>query len=367
MKKLFILPLFAALLLLGACESEAPMTAPENVLEPVAASVDAQALPFAIELGDFTSLHADVRHLVGEYQTEWRLIETDEFVGWGDDVVYKPTQLGQHWLACRIWQEEVVVLSDSTRLTVTPPDDVSPISVNAWAATPSALIGTTTLVSVDVEGGEGRLDYLWRKNDGTIVGNTQSIYYDFQSVDPDTLIIFVTDEIGQWDNDSVVLIGQADDDDPEDPEAIDWSVCTNLVTRVNDRQDTEMVEIGYSGEFHLWAKLRFDISPRKDVRIWFTYSDGSVRYFPVIPDVMEQRPAVVMVDLGHALVEEVQSVTLYLTTNPSKAAAGGGDDLKCDGTVKLLELKGSNEVPQGSYDQLIVLRQGGLEPILVSR
>lgn len=358
MKRFFIPPLLVALFFVGACESEAPITAPENIPDSVAASVDASASPSEFQLGQSTSLHADVRHLAGPYQTEWRVVETGELVGWGDDVTYTPKELGQPWLACLIWQEEVVVLADSTRLTVTPPDELEPLVIDNVSASPQAgMVGTETVLDVDTQGGEGILDYVWRTNDGTIVGTNESIYYTFSRVGPDTVTVWVIDEVFQSDQMSVILTGLPGDDDPEDPETIDWVVPTNLVTRSNHRQDTEVVAIGHQGQFHLWAKLRFDISPRKDVRIWFTYADGSVRHFPVIPDVIEQRPAIVMVDLGYGLVEENQEVTLYLTVDPSKAAAGGGDSNKSSGTVKLLELQGSTDLPMSSYDQLITLDQ----------
>lgn len=344
MKRIFFLPLLVALFFFGACESEAPtqMTSPEFVNS---VGLDIIASPSEQQAGKSMSFHA---HIWGtEFdRVEWGIVGQDTLIGFSEDITHTFREQGFYFVGARAFLDSVVVATDTTRVTITPPDNPKPISVTATAAVPVSRVPYTTSLDADVQGGVGLIDYTWRKPDGTILGTTESIYYEVSAVGQDTVWVFAQDEIGQWGNTFVVLTGESGGDNPDEP--INWMVETDLLVRSNHRQDTQVVEINYNGEFHLWAKLRFDVSPRKDVRIWLTYSDGSVRYFPTIPDMVVERPAIVMVDFGHALIEDLQQITLYLTTDPSKS-----DGDKCDGTVRILELYGSNEVPVSGYNQLI--------------
>ena len=94
-------------------------------------------------------------------------------------------------------------------------DDPAELTVTIRMGTLSDTIGRNTGGDADVEGAEGTLDYSWRKNDGTIIGTTESIYYVFESVGPDTVTVFVIDSVSDKESRSaqatVILTGEAPD------------------------------------------------------------------------------------------------------------------------------------------------------------
>ena len=214
-----------------------------------------------------------------------------------------------------------------TRPQIEPASYVEPLTVDATAMPLMVEVGDYVCLHADGRGGTKPYQgYYWYLSDNNVgVGEDFTCLMSEQGVF--TYQVVLIDSLGITACDSVAVSVVV-------PNTIEWCVSTNLVVTNSNRTMTELVSIGHDGDFHLWAKFRFDTSPRKDVLLWFTYSDGSVRYH-TIPDMVPERPAVVLVDLGFWKVEAMQSVTLHLTTDPSK----------CDGTVRLLELCSSVTLP----------------------
>ncbi|MFA6253495.1 MAG: hypothetical protein WCV69_04350 [Patescibacteria group bacterium] len=220
----------------------------------------------------------------------------------------------------------------SDDVTNPPLPQVDQFSVDATAVPMVVEVGNYIRFHADGRGGAKPYQgYIWYDVDSN-VGEGEDFTRFMSEQGVFTYRVVLTDSLGITAEDYVQVSVVA-------PNTVEWCVPTNLVVNSSVRQKSELVPINHSGVFHLWGKFRFDTSPRKDVLLWFTYSDGSVRY-QTIPDMVLERPAVVLVDLGFWTVEEVQRVTLYLTTDPSK----------CDGTVSIPELCGSATLPSKSAD-----------------
>ncbi len=301
-------------------------------------TVDATVDQTVVTAGHFVTPHVDGRGGTAPYSFRW--YQRNEWIGVGEEPA--PQQMNEEgfytFLVVGI-DSLGTVAQDSVVVTVLPAE-VDPLTVDATATHMESYVGDNIRLHADARGGvRPYQEYYWYLDDQNIgVGEEFNRPATEQGVF--TFVVVVYDALGTTASDSVTVTVTA-------PNTVEWCASTNLVVRSNARQMTESMVIGHRGDFNLRAKLRFDVNPRKDAILRFNYSDGSVR-FATIPDMVAERPALVWVDLGVWRIEELQSVTLYLTTDPSK----------CDGTVRLLELCGSTTLPSKAADGIPVIRLG---------
>lgn len=304
-------------------------------------TVDATASPTVATVGDWVVFHADKRGGLAPYQDYWYF--RDQNVGVGDYYRQMDAE-GFFTLVVVSYDAAGAAAYDSVTVTVLPPQH-EPLSIDLDADPAILEVNNYTHLHTHVIGGVQPYQKYTFYMDGVQMGDNQVGWFRrlMDQQGSFTFSVTVVDSLGVTASDSATVSVVA-------PNTVEWCVPTNLVVSSSDRTRSEPVAIGHSGDFHLWGKLRFDTSPRKDVMIWFTYSDGSVRYH-TIPDMVPERPAVVLVDLGFWTVEELQSVTLHLTTDPSK----------CDGTVRLLGLCGLGTMPNKSaeVDYIMTLNKEG--------
>ncbi len=311
------------------------------------ARVDVSASPHEFQLGESSSLHADVHNIIEEYVLEWYEVSTGNFLGYSNQVTYTPTTQGQHQVECQVIIDDWHRVSGFGQVTVTPadqpesptvdvtatpwnspvpfyttlhadvrggkppyeivwydeqgnsigetenlyrlveelgerdfkvrvtdsrgmtaydivvvtgesPDFPIPMTVTASAAVVHGIVPRWTSVTAHVQGGVGLIDYVWYKDD-SIIGQDQSINYNMVSVGPDTLAVFATDEIGQWDTAMVILTGEVSESEYID---IVIDVDTWVGQRLSDPHQVELM-----------SKIVLPANSKIEVSAFFEYSE----------------------------------------------------------------------------------------------
>ncbi|MBT4209715.1 MAG: hypothetical protein HOE19_02260 [Candidatus Komeilibacteria bacterium] len=313
---------------------------PEIHEHPV--TVDVSAGSYEEQLGEPIAFHADVDG--DDYDSiEWHYILNENVTfGTGEDVSYALPELGIYDVMAIVLKDGSPVAADAIRVLITPADQLEPLVIdNVSASPPAAPVGTVSVLDVDLsQFGEGVLDYVWRTNDGNIVGTTESINYTFHRVGPDTVTVWVTDEAYQHDHMSVILEGEPDD------ETVTYSFQEEIGIWVGPTQTTDSTTFGYVPpeammHFYVIATLNFDVrlEDQAPVVIELRYSDDSVLY-ATVDDLNSERPSEVRVHLGEIPIEEGMEVKLHYTGNIYPG--------KCNGRDELVRLEGETSTEESA-------------------
>ncbi|MFA6467124.1 MAG: hypothetical protein WCV71_04665 [Patescibacteria group bacterium] len=253
MKKLVLFfGLLAALFACLGCEGEAdtPML-PET---PDSTSVDATVDNPYPQKGEVSYFHADVRGSYDELRWSYTDLNNPDpvSIGTGEDVDFE-LDFGRHLAMVEVFYQGASVDWDTVGVFVLPPDAVVPVTVTASAAVVHGPVPRWTGADADGQGGFGELDYYWRKGDA-IIGYGESIDYHMTTVGPDTLWVFATDEIGQWDSNFVILTGEVDQ-----TEVVTWSACPNIWVGPSDDFSRATTTVQVSGNYENgYLKIEWD-------------------------------------------------------------------------------------------------------------
>lgn len=146
MKKLFILPFLLVLLFFGACESEVP-----NPTEPMDVSVGLDIIPSPSEqqAGKPISFHGHLWGMEAD-RIEWSLIDQEEVIGFGENIMHVFQEQGFYWVGARAFLDDVLVATDTCRVTITPPDQPI-ILAEIFGPWHEVVYGQSTALRVHIE------------------------------------------------------------------------------------------------------------------------------------------------------------------------------------------------------------------------
>lgn len=245
--------------------------------------------------------------------------------------LYQAGALGQHVAHVRVTDATGMSSEMSSTFNVTAaPLYVPPLTIDVTATPWTGVAPFYTSLHADVRGGTPPYTVDWYDESGIDIGDTENLHRLMSEQGQYVFEARVTDAIGKLASESVVVSATA-------PNIVAWSVPTTLKVGPSDDEDGASITTGQpTGQNHLWFYMRLDVvnQSRGDTVIEAVYANNSRRYW-VVPDVLPQRPACVLVDGGEALIEPVVRVNLYYT----------GSYEKCDNWYRLLEIHGSRVVP----------------------
>jgi hypothetical protein len=307
------------------------------------ARADVWASPNEFQLGESTSLHVDVHNVIEAYfLLEWYEVATGNFLGHGRQVTYTPTTQAQHQVECRVIVNGLMRVNGFFWVTVTPPD---PMTVTASAAVVHGLVPRWTSVDADAHG-VGLINYVWRKGDA-IIGYGESIDYNMVTVGPDTLVVFATDEIGQYDSAMVILTGEVNGGE----EVVTWEFCPGLQVGPNDDFATTTTSIEVDGAYQSFIEFEWDALPSGQADaclVEIVLPDGHRHTFR-LDKPSQWGQMVIYYELGELRLEGAMTFNFYwLGSNKS------GE--KCDGWNKWHLYSGNTTVPTSKSDDAVVVR-----------